>query len=402
MRVNDDTNTSGAGLAPPKNGFSVDRSRFDLGTGDVSEQFGATLVNQPYRAAVVGTGFMGDVHARAIAVSGGVVGAVLSSTAEKTRRAADRMRLPAGESFEAVLADPAITVVHVCTPNATHHDFAAAALAAGKHVVCEKPLATSVVDARSLVEASDRTGLVGAVPFVYRFHPMVREARQRVREGGIGRVFLTHGSYLQDWLLHSTENNWRVDPANGGPSRAFADIGSHWVDLAEFVAGDRIAAVSAQTSTVNPLRGETSVSTEDIVVLQFRTAAGVVGSTVISQVSAGRKNRLVLEVSGSTGTLTFDQEQPEKLWYGLRGESRSLVRDPATLGTDAARYARVPAGHAQGYQDCFDHFVGDVAAAVRGEDVDGLPSFTDGLRATVVAEAVLASARDGGWVEVSS
>jgi predicted dehydrogenase len=238
------------------------------------------------------------------------------------------------------------------------------------------------------------------VPFVYRFHPMIRQARAKVAAGEIGRLNLVHGSYLQDWLLGAEDTNWRVSAATGGPSRAFADIGSHWCDLLEFVTGSRITAVSARLATVNGERGAAAVDTEDVAMVQFETEAGVLGSTVISQVSAGRKNRLSLEISGANATLAFDQENPEYLWEGRREGSSLLVRDPQTLHPDAARYALVPAGHAQGYQDCFNALVRDTTSTINGTPVDGLPAFEDGLRAVRIADAVLASARERTWITV--
>ena len=354
------------------------------------------------RAAIVGAGFMGGVHARAIRVSGGRVVAATASgpdRAEAARTAVGAER--AHPDLAAVLADDEIDVVHVCTPNHLHAPMAAAVLAAGKHVVCEKPLATDAATAAELEAAATTSGRVATVPFVYRFHPVVREARARVRAGALGQVHLVHGSYLQDWMLRPDDDDWRVDPDLGGPSRAFGDIGSHWCDLAEFVTGDRLATLQAQTTTVHPRRGGRDVRTEDLVTVQFRTVGGALGTCVISQVSAGRKNRLYLEVSGTQATYGFDQEDPERLWVGGREGSGYLVRDPDTLGPEAARYARIPAGHAQGYQDAFDHFVGDTYAAIAGDAPDGLPTFADGARAARLAQAVLDSARDGRSVEVA-
>jgi predicted dehydrogenase len=359
-----------------------------------------------YRAGIIGGGFMGRVHARAVRVAGGRVVALASSSPDRAARAAaDIGAERAVGSVEALVGSDDVDVVHVCTPNHLHHPVAMAAVAAGKHVVCEKPLATSHEEARELVDAVTANGLVGTVPFVYRFHPMVREARARVRSGEMGRVLLTHGSYLQDWLSNDADNNWRVDADLGGPSRAFADIGSHWCDLVEFVTGDRISALSGQMATIAPNRHGDGrvVTTEDMATVQFRTEAGVLGSVVISQVSPGRKNRLLLEISCSEGSLAFDQEQPERLWHGRRDASQDLLRDPDTLSAAAARYSRLPAGHAQGYQDCFDAFVADTGAAIGGAAPDGLPTFEDGLRSAHVVDAVLrSSAADGRWEAVCS
>ncbi|MBY5163866.1 Gfo/Idh/MocA family protein [Salsipaludibacter albus] len=356
-----------------------------------------------YRAGIVGGGFMGGVHAHAVRVLGGTVTAVASSTPASAARAATALHATrAADDLDELLAMDDVDVVHVCTPNHLHHPVALAALEAGKHVVCEKPLATSSALAAELVTTADRAGLVATVPFVYRFHAMVREARDRVRRGDVGRVLLAHGSYLQDWLADPAEDNWRVDAELGGASRAFADIGSHWCDLLEFVTGDRIATLSAQLVTAHPRRGsdDHEVDTEDIATISFTTRGGVPGSAVISQVSPGRKNRLLLEVSGSDGSLAFDQERSELLWHGRRDASRSLVRDPDVLSAAAVPYSRLPGGHPMGYQDCFDAFVADTAAAIAGGQPDGLPTFADGLRSTRVVEAVVAAADSGTWVEV--
>lgn len=372
---------------------------------------GGALPAARYRAGIIGVGFMGGVHARAVRAGGGQVVAVAAADVDLAREAAPGLgALRAARSTEDLLADPEVDVVHVCTPNHLHVPLARAALAAGKHVVCEKPLATDVAGAVELAtlaaQARDADGRVAVVPFAYRFHPMVREARERVRRGEVGAVSLVHGSYLQDWLLRDSDDNWRVDPALGGSSRAFGDIGSHFCDLLEFTTGQRIVRLVAQSATVNPRRRGVDgvvhdVATEDAVTLQYETDGGALGTAVISQVSAGRKNRLYLEISGSESTLSFDQEQPETLWEGRRDASRLLVRDPEALSAAAARYSRLPAGHAQGYQDCFDALVADTAAAIGGTAPDGLPTFDDGLRAARLAAAVGESVRAGGWVEVT-
>ena len=370
-------------------------------TGVTVDQDHKATRTRAYRAGIIGAGFMGEVHARAVRVNGGEVVGVVASSEERSRQAADALLAArAFTSVDEMLASEDVDVVHVCTPNYLHHPLAMRAIEAGKHVVCEKPLATTPQDARAMWEAMEASGRVGAVPFVYRFHPMVREARELVRRGEVGRLVLAHGSYLQDWLSSAEDDNWRVDSRLGGATRAFGDIGSHWCDLMEFVTGDRIAALSARTSTVNSSRGSAEVDTEDVVVLQFETRGGVLGSATISQVSPGRKNRLLLEVSGTEATVAFDQEESEKLWVGGRERSQLLVRDPDTLSSAAAQYASVPAGHPQGYQECFAGFVADTARAVAGEQPDGLPTFADGLRAARIADAVVRSAADQSWVGV--
>ncbi len=352
-----------------------------------------------YRAGIVGAGFMGRVHARAIRAAGGAVVAAVGRDAERSAAAAAELGADGTHAdLAALLADAEIEVVHVCTPNASHLEIATAALEAGKDVVCEKPLALDVAAATGLVRLAQESGRLLAVPYVYRFHPMVREARARIARGEIGRPLVAHGGYLQDWLLSAEQTDWRADSGEGGRSRAFADIGSHWCDLFEFVVGERISAISAVTHRAHSSRAGVEVSNEDIVLLQLRTEAGTLGSAVISQVSAGRKNKLTLEIGGTAGSVFFDQENPETLWLGRRSESTLLVRDPETLSAESAPYAVVPAGHPQGYQECFTAFVSDVARSRSGQIVPGLPTGRDGARSIRLVQAVLAS--EGSWIDV--
>jgi predicted dehydrogenase len=369
-------------------------------------------------AAIVGAGFIGAVHARSARLAGARIAGVSASTAERSQEAAER--LGAARSYadaEALVTAADVDVVHLCTPNHLHAPLAHAALAAGKHVVCEKPLALDAAEATRLADAAAQSGRVATVPFVYRYHPMALEARARVAAGELGALRLLHGGYLQDWLSTAEDDNWRVEPALGGASRAFADIGSHWCDLAEFITGERIAAVCAQVATVvserarhdsarafeggsNGGNGRRAVTTEDLATVMFRTASGVVGTMIVSQVSPGRKNHLHLEVAGEHASVRFEQERPETLWVGRRERTEALWRDATYLSAAAARHTVVPVGHPQGYLDCFDAFVADSYAAIAGAEPDGLPRFSDGVRTARVTEAVLASSSAGAWVDV--
>src|SRR4051794_376710 len=371
------------------------------------------------RVAIAGTGFIGAVHARSARLAGASLVGVAASTPESARRAAAALGAErAFESADELVAADDVDVVHICTPNHLHVPLAEAALATGKHVVLEKPIAMDRPSAQALTDAAAKSGKIAAVPFVYRFYPTVREARERVRTGATGPLRLIHGTYLQDWLLRPTDDNWRVDEQLGGASRAFADIGSHWCDLVEFVSGHRITRLCARTMTAVPERvkseahaafqsvngsGEArAVGTEDAAIVQFETDGGAVGSTVISQISAGRKNRLWLEVDGAEESLAFCQEEPEALWVGRREAATLIKRDPEHLSAAARRYAVLPAGHPQGYADCFHAFVAEVYDAVAvGAPADGLPVFADGLRAARLTDAVLRSAREERWVDVS-
>jgi len=373
------------------------------------------------RAGVIGAGMVGALHARSALLAGAELVGVSTASEASAGRAVDQLGFARAyaDPLE-LIADERIDVVHVCTPNHLHVELARAAIAAGKHVVCEKPLAIESEAAAGLATAAAAAGVIAAVPFVYRFYPMVREARSRVAAGTLGPVGLINGVYLQDWLAAAGSSNWRVDPALGGPSRAFADIGSHWCDLVEFVSGQRIAALSAQLRTTRSKRprgdgaGPTfapasakpgdwaPVETEDVAVVSFRTNRDAVGSVVVSQVSPGAKNQLRFELTGAEATLSFDQQAPDQLLLGEL-ERRSLIeRDPTRLTPEAAPYATLPAGHPQGFADCFAAFVADVYASIERRDpVPGLPGFEAGARAVRLTEAVLRSAREGSsWVEV--
>ncbi|GAB3617413.1 Gfo/Idh/MocA family oxidoreductase [Okibacterium endophyticum] len=354
-------------------------------------------------------------HLRAARNAGGHVIGVLASRPEKSTATADAWGVAAGyPDLGALLADRP-DVVHVCTPNSTHVPYAEAIIAAGVNVVIEKPIATTVDDARRIVDAASAAGVIATVPYVYRYHPLVREIRARRIAGDLGEIALVHGSYLQDWLLSPDASTWRVDPAEGGPSRAFADIGSHWCDLAEFVSGETFATVTAATTITHPTRpaGSTAsfstvgasservpVTTEDIAVATFRTDRGITANTVISQVAAGRKNRLWLEVDGTRGSAVFDQEQPESIWLGTENGALTLHRGEGTVAPDQERLNRTPPGHPQGWTDAFDAFVADTYAAVRGQEPDGLPTVADGLRSVQIVSAVLESAAKGTWTDI--
>jgi predicted dehydrogenase len=331
---------------------------------------------------------------------------IAASSPEAGAVAADRLGARrVAESAQALIESDDVDVVHICTPNNTHYELALAAMKAGKAVICEKPLATTVEEAAHLAEVAQATGVMTAVPFVYRFYPSVREARHRIASGDAGDLWLLHGSYLQDWLSSAQETNWRVDPIAGGGSRAFGDIGVHWCDLMEFTTGHRISRLIARTSTAYALRGTsqgaTSVGTEDGATVLFETDRGATGSVVVSQVSLGRKNRLWFSFDGTKAAYVFDQELPDSLWVGGRSASQVVARGPDTFAAGGgADYATLPGGHPQGYQDSFTAFVADAYAAVVGERPEGLPSFADGHRAAVITAAVLTSAAEGSWVQV--
>ncbi|GGH35572.1 Gfo/Idh/MocA family protein [Microbacterium album] len=361
-------------------------------------------MRKPIRSGIIGTGFMGTVHTRAVRAAGGVVTAYAGRDPGRTAAAAEAAGVELALTPAELIAHPDVDVVHVCTPNAQHVELAAAAIAAGKHVVCEKPLALSAAEARTLLTAAEAAGVVHAVPFVYRYYPVVREARARIGEAG-ERIWLAHGHYLQDWLAARHSFNWRIDE---GESRAFADIGVHWCDLLEFTTGHRISRLSAISSQLHESRlaegAEVPVASEDGVTMLFETDRGATGSVVISQASPGRKNRLWLSLDGERFSYSFDQENPDRLWVGSIEDVSVTPKGAETTraASAVAPYVTVPSGHPQGYQDCFTLFMSEVHSAVRGQPIEGMPTFADGVRAAALTEAVVSSADSASWVQVGA
>jgi predicted dehydrogenase len=323
--------------------------------------------------------------------------------------------------MEAMLADDRVDVVHVTSPNHLHHAHAKAALAAGKHVVCEKPLAMTSAESADLVRIAEASGLVNAVNFNIRFYPLLQHLHEQVREGGLGEVRLVSGHYLQDWLFLDTDWNWRLDPALGGTLRAVSDIGSHWLDLTSFLTGSRVASVTADLETFIKQRHQPTgpvetfasgkakesvtrqIETEDCATILVRYENGALGSFAVSQISAGRKNSLRVEIDGSRGAAAWASESPDELWLGHRERPNELLyRDPSLMNKAGAAASYLPGGHVEGFADTFRGLYNAVYQAVleRKQAKDRYPTFADGHDEVVVCEAVELSAREGRRVEI--
>ena len=365
------------------------------------------------KAAVVGTGFIGVVHVEALRRLGVEVAGIVGSSPERAAEKARAAGLPAPyPSYEAMLEDPAVDVVHLTTPNHLHHAQVRDALAAGKHVVCEKPLAMNSEETADLLKLAEESGLVHAVNFNIRFYAQNQEARARVQSGEIGDVRLISGGYLQDWLLLDTDWNWRLDPGAGGSLRAVGDIGSHWLDLVTFITGRHVEAVMADLATFIPVRrkptgpvetyssaaaGETvdvPMETEDAAGLMLRLTGGARAVATISQVSAGRRNRLSWEIDGSQSALAWHSEAPEELWIGQRGRPNEL------LLSERGDY---PPGHAEGFPDTFKRLYRHVYRAVAAggpPDEPDYPTFADGHEEALIGDAIAQSHAEQRWVEL--
>ena len=373
-------------------------------------------------AAVIGTGFIGAVHVDALRRLGVQVHGVVGSSGPRAKERAVAAGLPkAYESLDAMLADKRVHVVHITSPNHLHHAHAKAALAAGKHVVCEKPLAMTSAESAELLTVAESSGLVHATNFNIRFYPLLQHLQQLVREGGLGTVRLVSGHYLQDWLLLETDWNWRLDPALGGPLRAVADIGSHWLDLTSYLTGSRVESVSADLETFIKTRRQPKgpvetfasgkaqetvardITTEDCATILVRYENGALGSVTVSQISAGRKNSLHLEIDGAAGAAAWRSESPDELWLGHRERpNEMLYRDPSLMNAAGAAASFLPGGHIEGFADTFRALYRAVYQAVlEGSPASGrYPTFADGHDEMLVCEAVERSSQHGKRVVV--
>ncbi len=383
------------------------------------------ISKQQLTAAVVGVGFIGPVHIEALQRAGIRVKGVLGSNAEKSAEAAKRMGLPLGYStLDELLADPEVDVVHLTTPNHLHFPQATAALNAGKHVLCEKPLAMNSSESQQLVELARQRGRVAGVAFNIRYYPLCHEAADRVASPEFGETLHISGSYVQDWLLYANDFNWRVLGEEGGSLRAVADIGVHWLDLLQFITGKQVESVCADLQTVHAERqrivggaetftgpasadAETEsiqVDTEDAACMLLKVEGGVRGTMHVSQMTAGRKNCLRFDIAGGKQSLSWNSETPNSIWIGHRDRPNELLsRDPALLGGRASRHAEYPGGHNQGFPDTFKQLFRDFYEHIAVGDQAArrtFPTFEDGHQENQLCEAILKSHREQGWVEI--
>lgn len=374
-------------------------------------------------SAVIGGGFIGTVHVEALRRLGIPVTGMLASSADTGAERAAQLGLPrAYRDLDDLLADDTARVIHVTSPNEMHYPQVKALLAAGRHVVCEKPLALTSDQSAELVEMAARSGRVAAVSFNLRFYPLNLHAAEHVEAGGIGGVRLVTGHYFQDWLLHETDWNWRLEVDRGGALRAVGDIGSHWLDLARYVTGRRVESVMADLATFVPVRQRprhpvatfsrsrdadtvpVEMQSEDAATVLLRFEGGARGALAISQLSPGRKNSLRYQVDGSSAALAWDSERPDELWIGHRdGPNELLLRNPALMHPRARTAARLPGGHVEGFADTFAALFSTIYADIAGgrsTAKPAYPTFADGHEAMLVLDAIAESARTGTWANV--
>jgi predicted dehydrogenase len=378
---------------------------------------------------IVGAGFVGPHHVDAVRRLGYVdiiaVAGSSQASAEKKAEAVGARKAYAG--YEALLNDPDIQVVHNATPNYLHYPVNAAAIAKGKHVVSDKPLAMTAAEAKKLLDQAAKAGIVHAVTFNYRGNPLVQQARHMIARGDIGKPHFLVGTYLQDWLLKDTDYSWRLEPDKGGASSALGDIGSHWCDLAQHMSGLRITHVLGDITTVIPKRKkplgsreafaaadanqkveEVDIKVEDLASVLVRFDSGAKGSFSVGQVCAGHKNDLEIEICGSKASLKWRQEHQNELLIGHRDRPNEILqKDPSLIDPVAGKYAHLPGGHQEAWADAFANLMRDIYGFIAEGKKPSDPhppafaTFEDGYRANCIVEAILQSAQKGSaWTKV--
>ncbi len=379
---------------------------------------------------IVGAGFVGPHHIDAVRRLGYVdVVAVAGSSQASADKKAEALGARRGYgSYEALLNDPDVQVVHNATPNYLHYPVNAAAIAKGKHVISDKPLAMTAAEAKKLLDQATKAGIVHAVTFNYRGNPLVQQGRLAIARGDIGKPHFLVGQYLQDWLLKETDYSWRLEPDKGGASSALGDIGSHWCDLAQHMSGLRITHVLGDITTVLPTRKkpagsreafaavdstqkleEVAIKVEDLASVLLRFDNGAKGSFSVGQVCAGHKNDLELEICGSKSSMKWRQEHQNELLLGYRDKPNEILqKDPSLLAEAARGYAHLPGGHQESWADAFANVMRDIYGFIAEgkKPTDAHPpafaTFEDGYRANCIVEAILASAAKGSaWTKVA-
>ena len=378
------------------------------------------------QTAMIGAGFMGRVHTEGIRRLGNVeVAAIVGVSAEEARSFGESMGIERTTGdYKDVLADPSIDAVHICTPNVLHHPIAMAAMQAGKHVLCEKPLTVTSAQAREMVDLAKRKSLANCVNHNLRYYPVVQHVRRMVENGDLGEILIAQGTYSQDWLLYDTDYNWRLEAKENGPLRAMGDIGSHWMDMVQHLTGLKITALCADLAIFHSTRkkpkfavetftgkklspedyNSIAIDTDDFGAVLFRLGKRARGAFTVSQMSAGCKNRFQFEVFGTKAGAIWNQERPDELWIGQRNSpNQYLIKDGSLMDPKAASYADLPGGHGEGYDDAhkqvFRRFYRRVADASAPEDY---PTFAEGLWGMQLLEKVIESSAKRGWVDTGA
>jgi predicted dehydrogenase len=377
------------------------------------------------RTGIAGAGFIGPVHIEALRRLGFVDVVALTDVSMKIAEdVCTRLSVPrAYDDYERMLNESEIDVVHICTPNHLHYPMAEAAILAGKHVVCDKPLAMNSKQGRELIALAKKHSVLAACNFNIRYYPLIHQIKDMIVSGKLGRIMAVTGSYEQDWLQKETDYNWRLETKTAGQSRAVADIGSHWLDCAEFMTGLQIKKVFADFATFHPIRKkpakpvetysgkilqsedyvDVSIHTEDYATVLLRFDNDAHGTFTVNQAVAGRKNRICFEIAGSEASVFIDTESPNELWIGSRDNCNMIMpKDPSLMSPYARTIDSYPGGHQEGFGDTFKQAFSAVynylCTGMRNEIT--FPTFEDGYRDLLLIEKIVESAKSGAWVEV--
>jgi len=380
-------------------------------------------MSKKFKTGVIGVGFIGAVHIEQLNRLGNVEVVALADDVNHKEKAAALCVARSYACYKELIENEELDCVHICTPNNSHHEISTYALQRGIHVVLEKPMTTTVEEAEELLALAKDRGLVHAMNFNCRFYPMVYQMREMIKNGDIGEIFSIHGGYLQDWLFYDTDYNWRLEPEFSGESRAFSDIGSHWLDLVEFVTGQRVTEVLADFAIFHKTRKkpkkaietysgmalrpgdyeEVPINTEDYATVLFHLDNGAHACCNISQVFAGRKNQIIITISGSKCSFHWDSELSNEMWIGRRGTANGqLVKDPSILAPGAAKITSYPGGHVEGFPDTFKQNFKKIYADIEN-GVDPNPdyaNFSSGVREMKVGEKIIQSAKERRWISV--
>lgn len=386
------------------------------------------MSREKIQVGIIGIGFIGPAHIEALRRLPNIeVVALADINQEIADKKANQLGVPkAYYDYRELLKLDSIESVHICTPNFLHFSIAKKAIEAGKHVICEKPLAISLEEGKELVNLAEKRGVANAVHFNLRYYPLIQNLKQLVKMGKLGQIFAIHGSYLQDWLFYQYDYNWRLDSKISGTSRAVADIGSHWLDCIEFVSGLRVVEVCADFGTFYPVRKkpkkevetysgkllksedyeDIKINTEDYASVLLHFDNGVRGVMTVNQVAAGRKNRLFFEIDGSKEAIAWDSEIPNQMWIGKRGSpNQILMKDPSLMEKPARVFSTFPGGHQEGFPDTSKHLFREFYTYITNRDYakkekPSFPTFKDGLREIRLCDAILESYRTSAWVSV--
>lgn len=374
------------------------------------------------RTGVVGIGFIGTVHIEQLRRLGNVEVVAITESIDPQKKA-DSLFVPKGYAdYKSMIDQEALDCIHICTPNATHFEIAEYALNHGVHVVCEKPMTTSVDQAKKLVKLAKEKNLVAALNYNCRFYPMVYQMREMIQSGEMGDIYTIHGGYLQDWLFFDTDYSWRLEPELSGDTRAFGDIGTHWLDLVEFSTGLKVVELLADFEIFHktrrkPLKAietfsgmalkpedyeEVPITTEDYATVLFHMDNGAHACCNISQVFAGRKNQIMVAIAGSKCSAYWDSENSNELWVGRRETCNGqYAKDPSILAPKTGKIISYPGGHVEGFPDTFKQNFKQIYAAIAGDHSPAdYPTFESGLREMVLCEKIVQSAKEKRWVSV--